>query len=575
MSEYNQQSFQGGMNLLVDDTRLHPSQYRLAFNCHNRYDVMDPVYNSVLDTSAPNGIKQGILTFGNYIIMFAGGYAYFRAFYAEGWSFIPGFLMSVDAPRFWTAVIPVATTNYGRFGVPSSAQYSQNASSGSGIINVQSIAGASGGNLPGLLVQDNINQPQFIYISDGGFPVAKTTQTYGAWRASYDVGTGNLLTDQREYVPIGSCMAWVDSVLYIVSQDRDTIHRSVSGRPLDFVINVNTDGSAGGDAHTTDYSVGVGGITVLRSMNDGSLFVGAQNSNFIVEKNRTPGAPTLFGEYTFIRKFLFEATCMSDRSIMDSQGDTKFIDITGVRSFNAIELNQNEGRNSVFSATIAAAFKGITQTMTACVLFDNYELYAMDTIFGPCIVVYDTISEKWSSFDNQTAGKRIKQFAKIEVGTLQLFAITEDDKFYTLYSSAGGFAEAAFMSVGICATDPQTRVNNSKNEIKLTDVRCILNRITQNCTLTIQPFINNRQSVNVPSISKNITYSKPTSTYVGVITDLNTQLTNLYYTFPNLEQGWKVALLISWTGGGSLTQFSTNMTDVSPMNPLLSQVTVK
>jgi len=135
----------------------------------------------------------------------------------------------------------------------------------------------------------------------------------------------------------------------------------VSGRPLDFMVNITDAGTAGGDAETTAYSVGVGGISCLRAMSDGSLFVAAGNANFSVSKNMTPNATTLFGEYTFIRKFLFNATCLNDRCILDSLGDTKFIDITGVRSFNAILQTQNEGRNTVFSRMVQSVLEGFTQ----------------------------------------------------------------------------------------------------------------------------------------------------------------------------------------------------------------------
>jgi len=312
MSEYNQQSFIGGMNLLVDDTRLQPNQYRLAFNCHNRYDVLDSVFKSVLDTNTPAGIMQEITTFGEYVILFVSGNAYFRHYSQEVWTQIAGFGMSIDAPRFWTVSIPVAVTNYGRLAKTVDINGQPVVSSLAGIASSQSIAAAFGGNTPGLLVQDNINQPRFIYLGDNGFPVVRITQTYEEWSAEYGTGDqyGVLLTDNREYVPIGSTMAWADSILYIASQDGNTIYRSVSGRPLDFVVNINIDGTKGGDATTTSYSVGVGGITCLRPNNDGSLFVAAGNSNFVVQKNMSNIALTMFVDFFFIRRFLFEATCL-------------------------------------------------------------------------------------------------------------------------------------------------------------------------------------------------------------------------------------------------------------------------
>ena len=88
MSEYNQQSFIGGMNLLVDDTRLQPNQYRLAFNCHNRYDVLDPVLTSVKDLYVPQGLKQEMVTFGDYLIIFVAGKAYYRRYDTPTWTLL-------------------------------------------------------------------------------------------------------------------------------------------------------------------------------------------------------------------------------------------------------------------------------------------------------------------------------------------------------------------------------------------------------------------------------------------------------------------------------------------------------
>lgn len=583
MSEYNQLSFVGGMNLLLDDTRLANNQYRVGFNVRNRYDVLDEVPNSSIDYAAPVGIKQEITTFGNYIILFVSGSAYYRAYDQIGWTKIDGFSMSQSAPRYWTVAVPVATTNYGRWAVK---QTGLPVNSLAGVTSVSSIASQFGGNLPGLLVQDNINQPQFIYLNSNGYPVVRVTQTYANWSVDYDTVPdsptyGKLTNDKREYVPVGNAMAWTDGILYIASQDGNSIYRSVSGRPLDFVINVDIDGNKGGDATTTSYSVGVGGISCLKAMNDGTLFVAASNSNFIVSKNMTPNAPTMFGEYLFIRKFLFEATCLNDRCIIDTLGDTRFIDLTGVRSFNAVQQAQNEGRNTPFTATIASAFKGITQSVAAAILYDNYEMYALSTTYGNVIAVYDTINGCWTSFDNaQVDGKAIKQFAKIELGVQRLFAITDDDSVYTLYS-ASDFAEAVVVTPSISANaladNTNVRLNNPKSEIKIADFRCILNRIRQDCKMTISCVINNRLSALCPASTKQITYSAPKNPYVGNLTlpDINTQLNNLYFTIPNVESGWKVSVIITWTGGGSLTQFAMSMNDYTPLNPLGSQGTTK
>jgi hypothetical protein len=577
MSTYNQASFAGGMNLRIDDTRLKSDQYKVAFNVRNRVDTLEPILSSVKDVSIPAGLKQGILTFGNYIICFVAGSAYYRYYNGEGWQKIEGFKMSSEAPRYWFEEVPLATTNYLRQAIiPDAAVTSAPVDSSLGI-SLNTVAAASQGNLPGLLVQDNINQPLFIYVDVNGFIQVRTTQNYDEWDVNWTTYT--IEEDKREYVPIGNAMKFVDGKLYIVSPDGGVILQSVSGRPLDFGINVDTDGYIAGDAYSTAYSVGVGGITALHQLSDGSLYVAAGNANFIVAKNMTPNAPTIFGEYTFIRKFLFNSTCLDDRCIVDSLGDTRFIDLGGIRSFNAIQQLQNEGRNSVFSVTLNGALGDIRQTAgaSAAILYDNYELYAIQTIFGNVIAVYDSINEIWVGFDtNQVGGKRIKQFAKIELDIQRLYAITEDDQLYTLYIGPT-FDTASVRPVSVCANVLQIEdkpiANALQHQVKPLDFRCVLNGSTEDFTASVTCFVDNR--VTVPIQPKVVRYAEPVIPYTGPVDlpDVDTQLSSLYWTFPNAAQGWKTFFLLSWTGGAELTQISVTVKDETPRQPLNTQAT--
>jgi len=597
-NEYNQKSFVGGMNLLGDDSRLEDTQYRAGFNLTNRYDTLDAVLESQVDPATPVGIKQELVTFGNYLILFVGGLAYYRYYTDTGWNRIPGFKMSSTAPRFWTVAIPVSTTNYIRVAatgvrVADTGMASTKTSDPAGVIQLASVLGASAGNLPGLLVQDNINQPQFIFLDPNGFPICRTTQKFSEWSITFTNPDNTTIAtdgDKREYVPIGNCMAWDDGVLYIVSQDKNFIYRSVSGRPLDFVINVinilATSGppytqTGGGDATTTSYSVGIGGITCLKQLSSGGIFVAAGNANFAVTKNLANNAPKIFGEYTFIRTFLFNSSCLSDRTIFDSIGDTRFIDLTGVRSFNSIQQTQNEGRNTPFTAQVQAAFGSednpIIQSAerAAAILYNDYELYAVNTIFGYVICKYDTINKCWTSFDvYQTGGKAIKIFAKIELTVRRLYAITEDDKLYALYIGPEK-TTASFRTVGICSNilyaNSNIRMANPRFEIQLRNTRAILNKITEDCNCSFTPFINNRLSSS-GVIDKIITYQSPAIVNPSSIDlpDVNTQLMNLLWSNPNCEQGWKVFGIFSWTNS-SFTQFSMEFNEITPMTPLNSQ----
>lgn len=596
-SKYNQDSFVGGMNLLGDDSKLATNQYRVGFDLTNRFNRLDLLPSSIIDPAIPAGIKQEMITFGNYIIVFVDGFAYYRFYTSEGWIQIDGFQMSQTAPRYWTCPVPVSTTNYARVAA-TSAIATVTSADPSGTINVISLENASGGNLPGLLVQDGVNQPQFIFIDGSTLkPVSRTTQAFSQWSITYTDATnavvandssGNPL-DNREYVPVGTSMCWVNGKLYIASPDGNFILQSVTGRPLDFVINVKntlvTVGPiftqvGGGDAYTTAYSVGVGGIVCLRALSTGGVFVAAGNANFSVTQNMTPNAPTQFGEYTFIRTFLFNATCLSDRGIMDSLGDTRFIDLTGVRSFNAIQQLQNEGRNSAFTQSIQDAFTGVVQSaqFAPAILFNNYEHYAVETIFGSVLAKYDTINQCWTSFDLlQVNGKRIKILAKIELDVQRLYAITEDDNLYTLYSG-NTLTKGAFRTIGISANvidsyNDSVKLNNPEFEIKPVDFRLIFNNLITNCNATMTPYVNNRLTMQ-GTMNKKITYS-PASNISDTpydLPDVNTQLTNTYFRLTNCAQGWKMFGLVTWDSG-SVTQFSVEAQVLTPMNPVRSQLT--
>jgi len=590
-SKYNQNSFLGGMNLLGDDSYLNTNSYRVGFNLTNRFGELDLIPSSILDLAAPAGLKQGLVTFGNYLVLFCNGRCYYKFYSDMSWTIIPTFVgMSEVAPRYWIAAVPVSTTNYLRTSILSSSGNLQ-ADSGLGV-NANTIAGASQGNLNGLLVQDNINQPQFIYLNGYGIPVSRTTQTFPQWSIQFTDATNVTVVangDNREYVPIGNCMAWANGILFVVSPDFNTIYRSVSGRPLDFVVNVPSGLSTnnpyimygGGDATTTSTSVGVGGISCIRPLSSGGIFVSASGANFSLVPNTTPGAPTIFAEYTFIRTFLFNSFCLSDRATMDSIGDTRFIDLTGIRSFNAVQQYQNEGRNSPFSATIQSIFGPDQSTIvqdtlySSCTLYNNYELYSVNTIKGKAIAKYDTINSCWVSFDiNQTPNVRIKQFAPLQINVLALFCITEDDQVYQLYASQTETDSGAFRTIGVTSNilyaNVNIKMNNPENEVKLLNTRIILNKITEDCTVGITRFTNNKVHEGDPN-TKSITFEEIepyTDDYT--LPDVNTQLTNVVFPSPDAPQGWKVFSVITWNGG-TITQFSMELKDLTPMNPTNSQ----
>ena len=599
------------MNLLLDDSRLPlvqkykegntpydttPNQYRLALNLRTRFDVCSPVPSSVVDDAAPSGVKQAILTFGNYVLLFCAGKAYYKLNGDLAWTQIEAFSMSTTAPRYWTVTVPVNITNYGRLagqvitGTTTTGTDTTNtygAVSANLPITQINVAAGTFGNNAGLLVQDGVNQPQFIYIDANGVIQCRTTQSYSDWSFPLDADYNLTGADAREYVPIGTYMAWSDSVLFIVDPTFTYIYRSVSGRPLDFVINVDENGQAGGDARTTSYSVGVNGITAMKTMSGNTLFVAAGGAScFSVSFDKSNVAVKVFGEWTFERKPLFNANCITDRGIIDvagspdspNSGDSVFIDANGLRSFNAILQEQNEGRNSIFSATVQSLFDGIHQSAKvnatstggwcAAINYDNYAIFSVLTTLGYVLVIYDTINNCYTAIDTQQVGNHaVKQFAAINIDTLALYAITDDDRVVQLFASPDKYDAGTIRLGAVCEQDP-------KKELKVTQVRAILSNITQDLTVTCSLFTNNRYD---QSLQTDIKYVPPAKNYNGINvgTDVGTQTNNILFSFPNAEQGWKSFVVLTWTGGASLVSTSISTVENTPMQPLRTQAVVQ
>jgi hypothetical protein len=577
MPEYKQTSFNGGMNLLLDDSRLSVSQngelnqYRLGINLSTRFDVCSPVLASEVDSVAPLGNKQGIVTIGNYIVIFCSGSAYYRLNTDNGWWMISGFQMSSEAPRFWTAVIPLTTTNYGRYATAITG--AEVTSSANSPIYQSGIVKSTFESIPGLLVQDGINQPRFIYVDYSGVIQCRITQTYDKW--SFDPSG---VDDKREYVPVGTFMEWYNGILFIVDSEYNYIYRSVSGRPLDFVVNVTKEGKSGGDATTTSYSVGIGGITAMKAIPGDILFVAAGGANnFAITLDKSNVAVKEFGEWTFNRAQLFNANCITERGVIDMLGDTVFIDATGLRSFNAIKQQQNQGRNSIFSTPVQSLFEDVYQSAPtnnanlkgwcAAINFDNYAIFSVNTTLGYALIVYDTINSCYSAIDTQQIGNHaVKQFAAITTDNLSLYAITDDDRVVKMYASTE-YSTATIRLGSICEQDP-------KKELKVTNVRAIFSNITEDCEVTCSLFTNNRFN---QSVTTKLKYSAPSTEYSGTIVgiDVGTQTNNIVFSFPNSQQGWKAFATLSWTGGASLISTSVSTADCTPMQPIQTQAVVQ
>ncbi len=415
---HEQSTFDAGLNLLTSDMQISERGYAWLINGRQRLGHVEANQKHVEQTDAPAGKKQGHIGVGNVHILFVAGNAYYKVDGSAGWVQIPGFTMDTVADRYWAVAIPASTFNFVR--------KSDEVSANNPII--VDVDFAVNGNPAGILVQDNVNQPRLIlYDSTHGTFIARVTKTYTQWT-----------TTDHEYVPIGKQMMHKNGITFIVSRDGKFIMRSVTGRPLDFMVVVNPNGGKlatehNGGAFRTSFAFDFDDITCLVDSNARGIFIlgTARNIRLVAFDY----VKTIFGEPTFVEAALVEAGVVNQESVVEILGDYAFVDFENVKSFNAVEQLENEGRNSIFSLQLAGLLKNIKQREPCTCVFNNYALFYLKTVWGNLIAVYDTLHEKWIALDLTTVD-RIKQFAFIETTTeTKLYAITHDDELFQMYAS--------------------------------------------------------------------------------------------------------------------------------------------
>jgi len=533
-----QSSFAGGMNLVLDDTTLKEAEYKLAFNVRNRFNKLTAILAPKNITYGLEGKKQGLYSVGTYWVVFVAGKCYYKSNTGTSWTEIEDFQMSTTADRIYAYLVEGSTANYLR------KQTSVSDISLVSRVNTQIAATPRA-----FLCQDGINQPWIITLLEDGSPVAREALTYNEWN--------NDITLSREYVPIGRDMMVHDGILYIVSADQRRLYRSVTGRPLDFVVNIDPDGYKGGDADTTAYAVDYGKITALYPLNAAAFLVATDvPATHVIQPNREV---TRFGEPTFSRQPVFSTNALNSFSIVDILGDTCFIDSEGVKSFNAVLQLQNEGRNSVFSLKIAPLFKSLTQDVTSAFTFDNYALFSVKTIYGYAVVVYDFLNQVFAGVD-MTDAMQIKQFASLNPYINTIACITQDDEIYELYQSATSEIGTVYTKNWVTGNP---RISQTADELL-----AIFTEPLENGVARIRPYVDGKR---VSTLEKDIRIRDGGITYpveYPVSFDNITSVNNMTFKFTQPLQGWKIGYVVSWTGGATLNYLAHVAKTDSPIQSL-------
>lgn len=541
MPEKFQTSFVGGMNQKVNSIRLNETEYPLLVNARNRYDDVRPVKLPMAQLDVEiRGAKQGGIEVGSTVILFVEGRAYFKDFSFEGsvYQQVPGLLMDPNAPTIWAAAVSASSLNFSREPV---------ATDGNKKTQVKLIT-AINSSPQVIVVQDGFNQPWGIFPD----MTARQLQNFQEWSL-----------DSREYVPIGREMLFKNGKLYIVLPDRKTIAHSVTGRPLDFIIQITNDGNKVspeevGGAISTSHKVDFDDITCIADLNveNGGFLVATENNSYIVIPVLTP-EELIFGEPTFRNQYLFSAGMLNNFSFIELIGDNAFIDKNGFRSFNAIQYYNTEGNNSPFSQQLGPVIQGIEQTITAAKNFDNYAFFACETIYGPGIVLYDTLTEIFVGLDLYPGVGLIKQFFEIKTDTRRrLFFIDDEDNFYEAF---GGGTATCGIYIGDWAS------NNPAISQKTSHLKLVLSNIREPGELQVECYVDKKLGV-IFSKQLEANFVAETTLAVPFGTSSADTLRTISFDFGRALLGWRAGFWITWTCDAVLSSVSYLFTEARDIN---------
>ena len=522
--------FQGGLNRIQDTTALEVGEYPLLLNGRIRFGGISPIKDSVELVGFPSGKLQGVYAMDNFLLIFVDGKAYVKNYGAgleSPFVQLANLQMDASVETIYAILIPASTVNFSR-------------SISTAGVNNSTINLSTGFNATPacVVVQDGINQPWLIF-SDGS---TRQARSYSEWTNDED---GSL----REYVPVGKQMLYVGGRLLVAASDSlgryNIILASVTGRPLDFVVAVDENGNKAGDAYATAHRVELGEITSMSATgaDDDSFLVSTTRSTYLVKPNEKQ---EIFGEFTFINQYLFTTGSLNQFSTVELLGDRAMITINGIRSFNATVQLQIEGKNSLFSAKIQPLFDGLIQSNACSTVFDNYAHFAVNTVHGPVVIVYDTVFKAFVSIDTYNNGQNILQFAAVEtVNNSVLFYRTSDNKLYQAFSSNNTLTCSAYIG-DIKPANTMLEHNPVKLAVAFGDIK-------ENGTILATCYVDNVAELSLTGQVNNIA-SVPAGNISFPFGLSNDNVRNISFDFSSVRAGWKIGYYITWNFNARLLQ---------------------
>lgn len=552
MSQFVQKSFIGGMDQLSKDTEIAGNAYRLLINGRTRYGKVETIPTSLDVTYNLSGNIQGLYAFGSALIAFTDGNAFYKVEGTTQWLPVIGFSMDANVDTIFAQAVPISSRNFLRKAVEDSGVVNANA----GIVATNAVT--IQGNPAGVVCQDGINQPFLItYNAEANTAVARELGTYDSWSNSSTVA------NDREYVPIGTKMMFVNGILFILDTDNYTILRSVSGRPLDFMVNVDEDGNKLvtenlGGARSVSFAQSQETVNcLLPSTSEDTFLIGTANYIYGMLIDYTN---TIFGEPTFRLAFTLNSGIVNQFCLTDKNGDSAIIDYEGVKTFNGIQQLKFEGRNDNFSLQVSKLLKGIRQSNCCATIFDNYNLFSVKTALGYAVLVYDGLRELWSGIDiSFAAAEGISQFAITTTETASyLYCVTLQDNIYSLYSIDNTELEVPILSTRAFEQDlPEA-------EIKSNAIRIVNTAGTYDGTMFLTEIVDEKRGQKTTTkdlegkiCSLNYPIYPPVTAFDGT-----SRVENLTFTFNQGSTGNRISLNISWNNDAVLEEIELVANDI-------------
>lgn len=582
MGEYYQRDFKGGLDLYSKDTDVAINGYVQLINARTRRGAVESINKSLDITYNLNGSFQGLYGVGSVWIAFCAGNAFYMPVGGTQWFQVPFFSMDADVDYIYAQAVPGATNNFLRQAVLTQqvnddGTVSNIVNSAGGIIKTTplSVQGLPGG----IVVQDGSNQPWLLtYDVDNNNVTARVLGNYSQWD---NTGT---TSNNMEYVPIGRQMMFLNGILFIQAPNGYTVYRSVSGSPLNFMVNVDQNGNKQptedlGGASTVSFAMDFDTITCLvpfaSSIPDSFILATALNTYCLNLDFNT----TIFGEPTFDKQFQLQVGMVNQFCITDSNGDTPIIDFNGVKLFNSVQQLKFRGNNDPRSKNISQLLQGITQNIACCTSFDNCNLFSLNTTQGYLVAVYDNIQQLWVSVDvNESTISGIKMYAQATLPGEQFLACgTQNGRVFLVYGDANddpsisrecaylisrAFVSGDYNAYGNFVPGPLTNRHRT-NFVKVT-----VYTPTVDDNFTIQEYVDYERgqilSQPVPAIISGINY--PIRPPVMANSKKRTQ--DIAFTLNQGQDGYKLQYILSWQSDLRLERFDVNSADI---NKLLAQ----